>query len=320
VSPLLGLVAGWAVGWGVALGATLGLGLWILVGTIPRLSRPRLMARVAPYILDISPEARVLVARRTADPLPVVGFLLSPLVRGLRAVLSRAVGDTETTERRLRQTGLGLSVAEFRAQQLSWGLISAGMGFLASVLAAQLRGLPIIAVVVLVAFAGILGIVLRDFSLQRSAQVRLARMTEELPTVLEFLTLSLSSGEGVLDALTRVSRIGRGDLCAELARTIADVRTGLPLGDSLIALAADLQLPPFSRFIEQLTGALDRGTPLIEVFRAQAQDSRDEAKRELLESAGKKEVAMLFPLVFLILPLTIAFAVFPGLMVLQVGF
>ena len=56
------------------------------------------------------------------------------------------------------------------------------------------------------------------------------------------------------------------------------------------------------------------------MLRAQAQDARDLAKRDLLESAGKKEVAMLIPLVFLILPTTIAFAVFPALLVIQVGF
>ena len=41
------------------------------------------------------------------------------------------------------------------------------------------------------------------------------------------------------------------------------------------------------------------------MLRAQAQDSREEGKRHLLEAAGKKEVAMLVPLVFLILPVTI---------------
>jgi tight adherence protein C len=72
--------------------------------------------------------------------------------------------------------------------------------------------------------------------------------------------------------------------------------------------------------VDQITGALERGTPLSEVLRAQAQDGRDEAKRELLEVAGKKEVAMLVPLVFLILPTTIVFAIFPGIFVLQMGF
>jgi tight adherence protein C len=38
-----------------------------------------------------------------------------------------------------------------------------------------------------------------------------------------------------------------------------------------------------------------------------------------VESAGRNEVMMLIPLVFLILPVTIAFAVFPGLIAIQSG-
>jgi tight adherence protein C len=101
---------------------------------------------------------------------------------------------------------------------------------------------------------------------------------------------------------------------------VASVNTGLPFGETLATLASDLELPAFTRCVEQLVGALERGTPLAEVLRAQAQDARNDAKRELLEVAGKKEVAMLFPLVFLILPVTIAFAIFPGIFVLQAGF
>jgi tight adherence protein C len=138
--------------------------------------------------------------------------------------------------------------------------------------------------------------------------------------VLEFLTLSLSAGEGILDALRRVSHISRGELSAELAGVTNAVATGLPLGDTLAGLAKHMQIPAFTRAVDQIVGALERGTPLADVLRAQAQDSRDEAGRTLLELSGKKEVAMLLPLVFLILPLTILFALLPGVFVLQVGF
>jgi tight adherence protein C len=97
------------------------------------------------------------------------------------------------------------------------------------------------------------------------------------------------------------------------------VGTGLPFAETLGSLARDLDLPAFTRCVDQLLGALDRGTPLAEVLRAQAQDARDDAKRRLLETAGKKEVGMLVPVVFLILPVTIAFAIFPGIVVLQLG-
>ncbi|MET0806999.1 MAG: pilus assembly protein, partial [Lacisediminihabitans sp.] len=59
-------------GWSIVLGLTLGLGLWSLVSLLPRLSRPRLIHRVAPYLVDVSPAARDLLARRTVEPLPVV--------------------------------------------------------------------------------------------------------------------------------------------------------------------------------------------------------------------------------------------------------
>ncbi|TPX05108.1 type II secretion system F family protein, partial [Schumannella luteola] len=120
--------------------------------------------------------------------------------------------------------------------------------------------------------------------------------------------------------LRRVSRVGSGELARELAQVIAEVEVGVALSDALTRCAAALELPALTRAVEQLTTALDRGSPLVEVLRAQAQDSRDVAKRQLLEAAGRKEVAMLVPLVFLILPVTVAFALFPATLVLQLGF
>ena len=69
-----------------------------------------------------------------------------------------------------------------------------------------------------------------------------------------------------------------------------------------------------------MLGALERGAPLAAVLRAQAGDARDEAKRTIIELAGRKEIAMLVPLIFMILPVTVAFALFPGYLVLQAGF
>ena len=194
------------------------------------------------------------------------------------------------------------------------------MGIVVATIIAVAHAVPFVAQVAIVVVFAALGIVARDHLLQRQAKARLARVQSELPTILEFLTLSLSAGEGILDAIRRVSTVSRGELAHELAGVVAEVTTGVPFAESISRVAADLQLPPFTRCVEQITGALDRGTPLVEVLRAQAQDSRDEAKRELLELAGKKEVAMLVPLVFLILPITVAFAIFPGIVVLQLGF
>lgn len=54
-------------------------------------------------------------------------------------------------------------------------------------------------------------------------------------------------------------------------------------------------------------------------MKAQAQDVRDAAKRELMETAGRKEISMMIPVVFGILPLTIVFAVYPGLSLIDMN-
>lgn len=72
-------------------------------------------------------------------------------------------------------------------------------------------------------------------------------------------------------------------------------------------------------FVGSDSGLAYSGTPLADVLRAQAQDVRESGRRALMEAGGKKEVAMLVPVVFLILPITVVFAVFPSLATLQIG-
>ena len=313
--PVTGTLA-----WAALCGLALGLGLWLLVSLAPRLSRPSLAVRIAPHVLDVSPFARELLDRRTVDPLPVFGLLLEPVTRRLRRAIDVVVGGSETTVRRLRQAGLRISVDAFRSRQLVWATTAAILAVVVAVVGAQFTPVNPGTAAAFVVVTAVLGFLGRDYVLQRQAARRTARIADELPTVLEFLTLSLSAGEGILDGLRRVSRVSSGELAGELGGVTTAVASGLPLSTTLTTLARELQLPAFTRAVEQITGALERGTPLADVLRAQAQDSRDDSKRALLELSGKKEVAMLVPVVFLILPSTVLFAIFPGIFVLQVGF
>ena len=63
--------------------------------------------------------------------------------------------------------------------------------------------------------------------------------------------------------------------------------------------------------------AVERGTPLADVLRAQAQDVRELGRRAILEEGGRKEIAMMVPVVFLVLPITILFALYPGFVALK---
>ena len=78
-------------------------------------------------------------------------------------------------------------------------------------------------------------------------------------------------------------------------------------------MARASNIEPLSRFIDGLVIALERGTPLAEVLRAQAADVREQSKRHLLERGARNEITMMVPVVFLLLPVTVVFAMFPGL-------
>jgi tight adherence protein C len=72
-----------------------------------------------------------------------------------------------------------------------------------------------------------------------------------------------------------------------------------------------------ARFVDGVAVAVERGTPLAEVMRAQAVDVREAGKRALLESAGRREIGMMVPVVFFVLPVTVVFALVPGFYGLQ---
>jgi tight adherence protein C len=303
--------------WAVVAGLTLGIGLWCLVAAMPRFRRPRLADRIAPYLLDVSEQARVVVRRRPSGPLPVLAVLTAPLTEALRRITGTFLTNDARVRVLLRQAGIPVGVETHRSRQLLWLGAGAAVGAAAGFMVPNgPSAAPLVALAVLGAAAGA---VLAERVLLRRATKRAARMTEELPELLEFLALSLAAGEGIGNSLLRVSRVAGGELAGEFRDVATRTSMGEPLGDVLRALAEELDLPPLRRFVDQLTGALERGSPLADVLRAQAQDARDEHKRRLLELAGRKEVAMLVPLVFLILPMTVIFALWPGLAVLQLG-
>lgn len=312
MTPLLGAA--------LLAGLGLGTGLWLLVSLAPRLGRPRLTARLAPYLVDVSDEARALTTARRSDPLPVMGAVLAPLVEQGQRMLAATLGGDQVIRTRLRQSGSAVTLAGHRTRQLLGALLGSALG-LALALAAAQNGAPLaVTAITAVAAGAVGGIAATDALLARAARRRSARIAEEFPTVVEFLALSVAAGESILEALRRVARTGSGELAGELDRVVQRAAAGQPLAAALAELRDDLALPAVGRLIDQVLAALDRGTPLAEVLRAHALDARDESKRLLLEAAGTREVAMLVPLVFLILPVTVLFAVWPGLMVLQLGF
>ena len=117
----------------------------------------------------------------------------------------------------------------------------------------------------------------------------------EFPTIAELLALAVAAGEGAVGALDRVTRLSSGHLSTELARCLADARAGANLPTALQGLADRTGLISLSRFVDGIVVAVERGTPLAEVLRAQAQDVREAGRRHVMEEGGRKEITMMIP-------------------------
>ncbi len=295
---------------GALLGFIFGLGLVVVWVRLPRNRRHGLAARVLPYLRDTPVPSRLLRDERGSAG--VVGVLARPLVHDLGRGLERVMGGRATVHSRLLRAGSAPDVDRFRAEQVLWGVAGAVAGAAFGVVAVLARGSSVGPVVLLTLIGSGLGVTARDQLLSVRATRRERRMLAEFPTVAELLALAVGAGEGAVGALDRVCRLSRGELADELRRCLADARAGANLPTALHGLADRTALPGLRRFVDGVVVAVQRGTPLADVLRAQAQDVREEGRRALMEAGGRKEIAMMVPVVFLILPVTVLFAVFPG--------
>jgi tight adherence protein C len=301
--------------WGALVGAGGGLGLVLVVGRVLVLRRPQLDVRVLPYVRDLPQADRPIAA--TTQQTGALRALLVPGLASAAQTLERVLGGNASIRRRVERAGLRMTVHDFRVEQVLWGLVGLGATAALSVLVALRSPGRTVPLLVLCAVAFAAGVLLRENRLTAQVTERERRILAEFPTVAELLALSVGAGEGPVAAIDRVVSRSRGELSAELGAVLADIRTGTPVGAALDALARRSGLPVVARFAEGMAVAIERGTPLAGVLHAQAADVREAGRRALIESGARKEILMMVPVVFLVLPVTVVFAFWPGVVGLQ---
>lgn len=219
---------------------------------------------------------------------------------------------------RLSTAGSPLSVEGFRYEQAAWALLGGLAGMLMAGWSAIARGTEALGLGPIVILIGaLLGYTARDVRLSRSIADRRARVTADLPLACDLLTLSIMAGEAVPAAFERVARALPGVVGDAFRDRVADIRAGVTTTDALQRLPGVLPGTEVGRLVDSLCVGIERGSPLADTLRAQCDDLRDSRRRALLESGGRREILMLVPVVFLILPVVVTFALYPGLVALE---
>jgi tight adherence protein C len=304
--------------WGALLGAVAGAGLLLVGSRIAVLRRPQLSVRVLPYLRDVPRVDETSPLRPVAAaPTSAAAGIFGPLLRQAADLVERVLGGSTSVRRRLQRAGLERTLQDFRIEQVVWGLV----GFAAAAAVVLLRALggvgSVGSGVVFCLLGFVCGVFLRDNRLSTQVKDRERQVLVEFPTVAELLALSVAAGESPVSALDRVVRRSNGALSDDLAQVLARIRTGEPVGAAFESLARSTGLPIVARFATGITVAMERGTPLADVLHAQAADVREAGRRLLIETAARKEIAMMAPVVFFVLPVTILFAFYPGVLGLR---
>ncbi len=103
----------------------------------------------------------------------------------------------------------------------------------------------------------------------------------------------------------------------ELSTLESKVAGGESIQQAFDLLALRLKSNALSNFVDILTITLSRGTPLATQLGEFALSMREAQKRLLMERAGRAEIKMMVPVVFLLLPISVLFALWPSFQQLQ---
>ena len=167
---------------------------------------------------------------------------------------------------------------------------------------------------------GVVGYLGPDTVLARMATSRQLQISNQLPDMLDQLTICVEAGLGFDAALARISRTGRGPLAEEVTRVLQELRVGVPRVDALDNLLHRTDVPELRQFVHALIQAEVYGVPISRVLRTQAVEQREKRRFRAEERAMKLPVKVIFPMVFCILPTLFIVVLGPAFIQIADGF
>ncbi|CAB4687100.1 MAG: type II secretion system protein F [Actinobacteria bacterium] len=145
------------------------------------------------------------------------------------------------------------------------------------------------------------------------SQINQAELNQELSKMLQMLAIMISAGESSVAALKYISERSSGRLTALIKASLDNYKNNGNLFSTLEYLSSATNSAQVRRLLNAVRVSSERGSPILDTLQNQVRSLNKEIKVNLLNKAGKSEIALLVPVVFLILPTSILFAVWPSI-------
>jgi tight adherence protein C len=172
-------------------------------------------------------------------------------------------------------------------------------------------GTPV-SIVITIAITGYSIFIWKGRQAGRNSAKSVVRQDAEFPAIVELLAILIAAGESPSSALVHVAERAHGSLGDSLRVVSQVLHNGGGLIHSLELAAAESQSGNLKRFCDSLIVAVERGAPLVNVLQNQVTEARSLESYRLIKAAGRAEIALMIPIVFLILPISILFALWPS--------
>jgi tight adherence protein C len=122
----------------------------------------------------------------------------------------------------------------------------------------------------------------------------------------------ISAGESPVTALRYISQRSSGKLALLIKTSLGNYEQNGNLYKTLEFVSSATNSAQVRRLLNAVRISAERGSPMLDTLQNQVRSLNKEIKVNLLNRAGKSEIALLIPVVFLILPTSILFAVWPS--------
>lgn len=160
-----------------------------------------------------------------------------------------------------------------------------------------------------------IGIIAPTFTLRYLVKNRQEQIENQLPTVMDILSVSIEAGLGFDAALLKVVDRYEGPLIDELAQLYREIQMGKPRREALAALIERSNVAELQTFVTSVIQADQFGTPMKNVLNSQAIQLRVSRRQKAQEKGMKAPVRMVLPMVIFIFP--VIFIVLLGPTVIQ---
>lgn len=156
--------------------------------------------------------------------------------------------------------------------------------------------------------------------MRRGAQLAnkkvIRKVENELADFLLIFSLAVKSGASVSATIEYLALSSSGAISIEIQRIVADMEYGANLIRELVDLASRLPSPRIEEMVQTLVANLELGVAISDSLFEQSKSASEDFAQRLAKKAASNETRMLVPTIFLILPVTVLFAIFPSLVML----